>query len=72
MSNRHEFEKSSSLSHCDYEDDCSRMEIGFTSGQVYHYENVPKEVYEALKAAKSPGKHFHTEIRTKHKGKKKD
>lgn len=72
MSNKHVFEKSTSLVHCDYHDDTKTMEICFTSGNTYHYPDVPKTVYEALKTANSPGSHFHTNIRTKHKGKKID
>lgn len=70
MSNKHHFEKSSSMIHCDYDDSCNRMEIKFNSG-VYHYNDVPRAVYEALKAAKSAGGHFHQHIRTKYKGVKK-
>lgn len=65
MSNKHKFSNSSSIEHCDYFDDTSTMELKFTSGQVYHYPDCPKEHFEALKKAESPGKHFHTAIRSK-------
>lgn len=67
MSNHHKFEKSSSLAHCDYIDAKGKMHICFTSGHTYEYK-CDKSVYEALKAAQSPGKHFHQSIRTQHKG----
>ncbi len=70
--NKHQFEKSSSLSHCDYDESCNRMEIKFSSGNVYHYNDVPKTVYEGLKEAKSGGSFFHTNIRPKFKGVKKE
>lgn len=71
MSNKHVFEQSSSLSHCDYDDSCNQMEIKFASGNTYTY-NCPKDVYEALKGAESPGKHFHSNIRNKHVGVKQE
>lgn len=72
MSNLHHFPGSSSLIHCDYDDEKQIMEIRFTSGQTYRYPGVSKEHYEALKKAESPGKHFHTMIRKqfKHEGAK--
>lgn len=60
---KHEFEKSSSIKHCDYDEATDTMEIAFTSGAVYHYPNCGKAHYEALKAAASPGQHFHRSIR---------
>ena len=66
--NKHEFKNSTSLKHCDYDDDNKQMEICFTSGNTYHYPNCPKAVYEALKQADSPGTHFHINIRSKYKG----
>lgn len=68
MSNKHVFEKSTSLAHCDYSDEDKRMEICFSSGKTYHYNKVPRAVYDALKAAESPGSHFHSNIRSKYKG----
>lgn len=69
MSNRHQFENSSSLSHCDYIDAEGKMHVCFTSGHTYEYK-CDKATYEALKAAQSPGKHFHANIKTKITGKK--
>lgn len=64
--NHHKFEKSTSISHCDYNDTEGTLEICFTSGNTYHYE-CPKIVYEALKTAESAGAHFHKHIRPKYK-----
>jgi len=63
MSNLHKFDNSSSIEHCDYHDSNKTMEIKFSSGAVYHYPNCDKEHYEALKAAASPGRHFHQHCR---------
>lgn len=63
MSNKHLFRGSESISHCDYHEDKNTLEIGFTSGSVYHYPDCPKHEYDALKQAASAGKHFHKHIR---------
>ena len=65
--NKHEFKSSSSIKHIDYHEKEGLMEICFTSGSTYHYK-CDRSVYEALKAAKSPGSHFHQNIRDNHKG----
>lgn len=66
MSNKHHFANSSSIAHCDYHDvdgGVGTLEIGFTSGAVYHYPHCPKIEYESLKKAASAGSHFHANIR---------
>jgi len=67
MSNLHK-PTSSSIEHIDYLDDKSTLIIKFSSGATYHYPNVPKSEYEALKAAGSCGQHFQKHVRTKFKG----
>jgi hypothetical protein len=67
MSNKHVFEGSSSIHSCDYEDDTGCMIIKFLSGATHKYPKCPKAEYEALKAAASPGKHFHSKIRKQYK-----
>lgn len=62
--NLHTFEKSTSIKHTDYDDAKGIMEICFHSGNTYKYK-CDRSVYEALKAAKSPGGHFHNAIRNK-------
>lgn len=64
---KHEFENSSSISWCDYDDTEGCMKIKFHSGKTYRYE-CGKDCYEALKTAASPGKHFHSNIRPHYKG----
>ena len=64
MSNLHHFKNSSSIEHCDYDDDAGSLKIKFLSFDKEHeYPNCPKYIYEGLKAAESPGKFFHTKIR---------
>lgn len=69
MSNHHKFTNSSSLEHCDFVEP-DTLKIKFHSSKKEHeYPNCPRSVYEALKAADSPGKHFHQHIRHHYKAK---
>ena len=66
MSNKHVFKDSTSIAHCDYEDATNTLKIKFhSSSQEHQYRECPKEIYEGLKAAESPGKYFHQNIRSK-------
>lgn len=67
MTNKHSFANSSSLSHCDYVD--GKMHVCFNSGHTYEYE-CDQSVYEELKKAESPGKHFHQHIKPHYTGSK--
>lgn len=59
MSNYHEFTNSSMLQSCDYDEDEKVLTITFSKGnKEYKYADVPKPVYEDLKAAESAGKFF--------------
>jgi Zn-dependent M32 family carboxypeptidase len=44
----------------------SRLRIVFTSGGIYDYYNIPKEVYEEFLNAKSIGKYFWANIKNKY------
>ena len=67
MSNKHEFSNSSSLRHCDYDTATGKMTICFQSGGTYEYD-CDQSCFEALKAAKSAGSHFHQHIKPHYKG----
>ena len=43
--------------------DTGTLDITFTSGRTFSYENVPQRVFEALRAAPSPGSYFHQNIK---------
>lgn len=43
------------------------LEIEFTSGGIYRYLEVPRQVFEQLMAAASPGTFFHDEIRDRYR-----
>jgi hypothetical protein len=42
------------------------LKIVFVSGTVYHYLDVPEEVYMAMKASKSKGIYFNQHIKDKY------
>ena len=62
----HKFEKSTSVSYCDYDDKEGHLIVCFHNGGTYRYK-CDKEEYEALCSAKSPGGHFASMIRPKYK-----
>lgn len=72
MSNKHHLPHSSSIQSIDYHDDTNTLEVCFASGGVHHFSECPKEIYEGLKNAQSPGSYFHTQIRRKYESKKVD
>ncbi|WP_428151533.1 KTSC domain-containing protein [Brevundimonas sp.] len=49
-----------------YEEPGRVLRVGFTSGEVYDYENVPPKVVEGLKAAPSRGRFFGPNIRDRY------
>ena len=59
---------SSNINQIGYDDETQTMGVEFHSGKVYHYNNVPKEVYEEFVEAPSVGRHFNTEIRGQYDG----
>jgi hypothetical protein len=59
MSNKYEFQNSSMLQSCDYDDEKCILTITFHKGSKdYRYADVSKPVYEDLKNAESSGKFF--------------
>lgn len=67
MTNKHEFKNSSSLSHCDYDDETQTLTLCFASGSTHNYHGVDKEVYNKMKEHTSPGQFFHKYIRGMYK-----
>ncbi len=72
MSNKHHFPMSTSITHIDYNDEKKELDICFASGGTHRFSECPREIYEGLKAAESPGKHFHAHIRRAYKSEKVD
>ncbi|MCK5601397.1 KTSC domain-containing protein [Candidatus Pacearchaeota archaeon] len=55
--------QSSNLSQVGYDAETQTLGIVFKSGVLYHYENVPQEVFDELIEASSAGRYFNTQIR---------
>ena len=55
--------ESSNLASIGYDEETKTLEIQFHSGGVYQYDDVEKEVYEALMSAESHGRYFMSMIR---------
>ena len=49
-----------------YNAETNALTIVFVSGMVYHYKNVPEEIYEAMKGSKSKGIYFNRHIKDKY------
>jgi KTSC domain-containing protein len=55
---------SSSIAQIGYNPEMRVLHVTFTShGQKYRFENVPRSVYEAFRAAKSQGAFYHKHLR---------
>lgn len=59
---------SSNLASADFDEDTGTMTITFRSGATYSYRNVPKDTYESLISASSPGQFFSRNIRNSYVG----
>lgn len=55
--------ESSAIKAVGYDPKSKLLAVQFTSGDTYHYENVPEHVHEGLMSARSVGGHFHQHIR---------
>lgn len=54
---------SSNIAAVGYDDEERKLAVEFNSGSVYHYDNVSRDTFEALRDAPSVGKYFHANIR---------
>ena len=54
---------SSVIAEVGYDDERALLEVEFKTGRVYHYLDVPPEVFEELIAADSVGGYFNEQIR---------
>lgn len=55
--------QSSNIQAGDYDPEARTLKITFTNGQDYVATDVPPVVWEGLKQATSPGRHFRESIR---------
>ena len=61
---------SSNIQKVKYDSGTSTLSIGFNSGYVYEYQDVPKGVYDSLLKSSSKGKFFHQHINKSYEYKK--
>lgn len=54
---------SSLISRIVYHDERATLQVHFRNGTAYLYYDVPREAYDALKTAPSPGRHYNRFIR---------
>lgn len=54
---------SSSIAAAGWDPDTGVLEIQFTSGKTYTYQDVPQEIYDGLMSADSAGQYFHSSIK---------
>jgi len=55
--------ESSMMSHVDYDEDASELDITFEGGRTYRYFKVPHEIYDGLLQADSKGEFFNEHIK---------
>lgn len=55
--------RSTAIAAAGYDPDTRELELEFTSGETYTYEDVPPEVYQELIASRSPGRFYHQSIK---------
>lgn len=58
---------SSNIAAAGYDEATRTLEIRFSNGATYRYNDVPKEVYEGMWKAESMGKFVHASIASKYK-----
>lgn len=54
---------SSQISYVGYEDSTSELYITFRNGSTYRYDNVPRNIFEALLKSDSVGKYLNAHIK---------
>ena len=57
--------QSSVLSAVGYDEERHLLEVKFRTGRVYHYHQVPPELFAKLLAARSAGQYFNRAIRSR-------
>ncbi len=58
---------SSMLSAADYDPTTSVLEVTFSNGATYYYDEVPQAIYDALIGASSAGRYFLDNIKDQYR-----
>ncbi len=61
---------SSTVDSVDYDPHQQRMRVLFKSGELYEYDKVPPDMYNAMLGAESVGKFLHKYVKGKHQFRK--
>jgi KTSC domain len=59
----HKVFQSSMLERGSYNSDTQSLQVTFANGHTYEAQDVPASVWQALKQASSPGRHYHREVK---------
>ena len=51
----------------DYDEPARELRVTFVSGDVYAYDEVPPDAYEAFRGAFSKGRHFAAHVRDRYR-----
>lgn len=54
---------SSNISQVGYDDETKELHVEFSSGGLYVYSGVPREVFEGLISSSSPGSYLHRQVK---------
>ena len=55
--------RSTALSYAQYDEDTETLTVDFVNGRTYTHEGVPKNLYDQLVEAPSPGQFYNSFIR---------
>ncbi len=61
---------SASVAKVGYDEATKTLAVAFHGASIYHYEGVPKDVFDGLMKAKSIGKHLQANVVGKYKHKR--
>jgi hypothetical protein len=59
---------SSNIKWVEYDRTHHKLQVAFSNGGVYQYDDVPPRVFGELVSAESVGKHFASHVRPKYEG----
>jgi hypothetical protein len=59
--------RSSNIKSIGYDPKSETLEIGFHSGDIYQYFDVPESIFNSLMSASSHGSYFHKYIKDKYR-----
>lgn len=55
--------KSTAILSATYDDENEELSVTFSNGRTYDYHDVPRDIFDGLTAAGSPGGYWHANIK---------